>query len=241
MNSEYYVVFLIIAGIFVGGIFFFNLDDKVFGIINFDEKNEIQIQETIEENIIPIYFESNDAELEIQNTPTKVMMPEQNQVTNNEFYSKKLDEYKKQKEQKLKEKESTTIKASGKNLHYLEGSGGSWQNAKHLTNPVKMHLVFKPIDEYNEKFELIEGNLVIGNSNYNFKNGHLDLSGFKINLVLGHSKSTSPYAEISGSIEPFIDGSSNASIVIQDQLFFVSNKNTPIHLNIYATLSSNIL
>lgn len=241
MPPAHSVIFLLVlAVVIIGGMFIFNLTDKVFG-----NPKSSQIEENpqiLTSNRDQSTVFENDYEI-IEEIPLVETSVANNHVKPQEFENLALQEYKKEKLKKSQEGEKlrSIILELEKNYFYLEGSGRAWEGAPHLGKPSKIFLKLNPVkgSELN-KFDLVEGKIIIGESSFNFKNGYIEINNSEIILEVVSDQKQLPSSYMKGIIDSSIKNSKYlGQVEISDQLFFLSQgSRVPFHLNYDATIYS---
>lgn len=120
----------------------------------------------------------------------------------------------------------------------LNLSGTYYAGSPSTSKPVALEMKIRPIPGANlENFEIIEAKLTFDNSRVSIKNPSITIKGNSVLMTFTSYASIS--SVIAGTLdEPILSNKNDKqTLVIQNQLFYLSQKDIPYHIDMTGTLS----
>lgn len=206
-------VFLLTSVIMVSiwGIFLFNLDDSVFGLIKSKDNIELESSKIIND------FENNK---KLQEIGIAGIIDRQDEPENE---VPKLTEinFQDYKEDEIIDEQNDQLKILEKEKFYLKSSGKKIQ-LKDFTN-VELNAVLLPIKGTKlTNFDLIEAELIVGKNTYNFNKGSATIQKDEFELNIISDIENEIFFSITGKINfKITENVYSGKVVFKDEQFYI--------------------
>lgn len=181
-------------------------------------------------------------------------MPDNNQPTsitkNPIFSSASADAESKNTSKLIYEKKPSTIKSTDKSISRLELlekrefqlnlSGTYYAGSPSSSKPAHLEIKIRPIPNENlENFEITEAKMAFDNSRISIENPSITIKGNNV-LMTFMSDAVGSFV-VKGTLdEPILlDKNNKQALVIQNQLFYLAQKDIPYHIDMIGTLSNS--